>query len=514
MADLRIDVAAEFTGKKAFKQADTAVQKLQKDVVKLGRGLGLALGSAALIRYSKDAVKAFAADEAAAIRLANAVDNLGLAYANPQITKFIKELEITAGVADDVLRPAFQALLTTTKDLGTSYKLLNDALSISRGSGVDLATVVQDLSNGYVGITRGLRKYNTGLSQAELKSKSFAEVLAILNGQFAGANQAYLDSYAYKLDVLTVAAENAKETIGGGLVNALAMAGGGSEVQDAVKAIDNVAKAINGITTAVGFAVGALTKLYKGLDFITTFGGLLGPNGKIVQKLNPSAIAQPLNKVAQTQIKSSTILAKATKNNTAELKKQAALKKAGTVFDLDQIQIVAALKGKISEEEKIRLQAQLALLNGNTDLAARLTNEILKAQDSTGNLSKFLSALPNAKNPFEYLDAYLSYIANKAAVVLTGSTAPSVPSTNASAAAMPTPSQMAASGSFSQLVSQGAGASGGFSPVVAAAMAPQVIELKITGDGDLTNSIAKNLMQQSLSTGNQTYVNRRTGGFE
>jgi hypothetical protein len=73
---------------------------------------------------------------------------------------------------------------------------------------------------------------------------------------------------------------------------------------------------------------------------------------------------------------------------------------------------------------------------------------------------------------------------------------------------------MAASGSFSQLVSQGAGASGGFSPVVAAAMTPQVIELKITGDGDLTNSIAKNLMQQSLSTGNQTYVNRRTGGFE
>jgi hypothetical protein len=41
-----------------------------------------------------------------------------------------------------------------------------------------------------------------------------------------------------------------------------------------------------------------------------------------------------------------------------------------------------------------------------------------------------------------------------------------------------------------------------------------VVELKITGDGDLTNTIAKNLMQQSLSTGNQTYVNRRTGGFE
>lgn len=428
MADLRIDVAAEFTGRKAFKQADTAVQKLQKDVVKLGKSLGVALGSAALIKYSRDAVKAFAADEAAAIRLANAVDNLGLAYANPQITKFIKELEITAGVADDVLRPAFQALLTTTKDLGTTYKLLNDALSISRGSGIDLATVVQDLANGYVGITRGLKKYNTGLSQTELKSKSFAEVLNILNAQFAGANQAYLDSYAYKLDVLTVAANNAKETIGGGLVNALATAGGGSEVQDAVKAIDNVAKAINGITTAVGFAVGALTKLYRGLDFLTTFGGLLGSEGKIVKKLNPSAISKPIAKAAQTQIKSSTILAKTTAKNTAEIKKQNALKKAGTVFDLEQIQLVAALKGKLSENEKLRVEAQLALLNGNEAVATKLTNQILAAQDASGNLAKFLAALPNAKNPFEYLDAYLSYLANKAAAILTNAPVPTAPS--------------------------------------------------------------------------------------
>ena len=40
------------------------------------------------------------------------------------------------------------------------------------------------------------------------------------------------------------------------------------------------------------------------------------------------------------------------------------------------------------------------------------------------------------------------------------------------------------------------------------------VALTITGDGDLTNTIAKNLMQQSLSSGNQTYINRRTGGFE
>jgi hypothetical protein len=39
------------------------------------------------------------------------------------------------------------------------------------------------------------------------------------------------------------------------------------------------------------------------------------------------------------------------------------------------------------------------------------------------------------------------------------------------------------------------------------------LELKVTGDGDLTNAIAKNLQNQSLSTGDSAYINRRTGGF-
>ena len=175
---------------------------------------------------------------------------------------------------------------------------------------------------------------------------------------------------------------------------------------------------------------------------------------------------------------------------------------------------MAALKGKLTEDEKIRLQAQLALLNGNADLAAKLTNQILMAQDSTGNLAKFLSALPNAKNPFEYLDAYLSYLAGKAAAVLTGSAyaekgsyggggnttivPPKLPDTNVPL--LPSDNMI----TYNQ--STGLNYNPNANNVV--------VELKITGDGDLTNTIARNLMQQSLSTGNQTYVNRRTGGFE
>ena len=103
-ASVRIDLAAEFTGKKAFKQADTATQKLTKNVKQLGGALGLAFGTAAVVNFSKQAVKAFAQDEAAAVRLTRAVENLGIGFANPAISKYIAELERSAAIADDVLR--------------------------------------------------------------------------------------------------------------------------------------------------------------------------------------------------------------------------------------------------------------------------------------------------------------------------------------------------------------------------------------------------------------------------
>jgi hypothetical protein len=446
MSNVAINIAAEYTGKAAFDKANKSVTTLERNVKKLASGLGLALGTTAMAAYGKAAVKAFAADEAAARRLATAVDNLGLSFSQAKVTTFIADLEKSASIADDILRPAFQALLTTTGSLTKSQELLNNAIQISRASGVDLATVSQDLANGYVGITRGLKKYNTGLTQAELKSKSFADILGIMLVKSAGSANAYLETTQYKLDALTLAGNNAKETIGAGLVDAFARIAGGSETSDAVKAIDNIAKAINGVTAATGFLVGGLVKLYKGLDFLTTFGGLTGANGSLVGILEgkPStnrskSPAGTAARTAQQRAAETAAAARAkelaglTKKQvasqkalTAEQKRQNALKKAGTVFDLEQIQIVAALKGKLSEDDRIRLQAQLALLNGNADLATKLTNQILAAQDSTGNLAKFLSALPNAKNPFEYLDAYLSYLAGKAAAVLTGSTSSAV----------------------------------------------------------------------------------------
>lgn len=428
MADLRVDIASQFTGAAAFKKADTAVGKLNKSVSKLGRNLGLALGTTAFVAYSKRAVKAFAADEAAAKRLSTAVDNLGLSLSQSRVTSFVKDLEASSAIADDVLRPAFQALLTTTGSLTKSQELLSNAIQISRASGIDLATVSEDLAKGFVGVTRGLRKYNTGLTQAELKSKSFNEILGIMLARSAGAAEEYLTTTSYKMEVLALAAGNAQETIGEGLVDALARIGGGTEASDAAKAIDSIAKGVNNLTLVLGTAIGLVNKFRKGYtnflaggDVDTLMAGTqpttnrskspAGTAARTAQQRQAEAAAAKRAKELEALTKKQVAGQKAL---TAEQKKQATLKKAGSIFDLEQVELIAALKGKLSDEDRKRVELQFALLTGNTKEAQLLTYELAKALGLGEKIAKDLASLPDAKNPFAAWEAYLDMLLTKA----------------------------------------------------------------------------------------------------
>ena len=417
MANVIIDVAAEFTGKKAFDQAGKATSGLEKNVKKLAGAFGIAFGTTAVINFSKQAVKAFAEDEAAANRLTRAVDNLGIGFANPAISKYISELERTAAIADDILRPAFQGLLTTTGSLTKSQELLNNAITISRASGIDLATVSQDLANGYVGITKGLKKYNTGLTTAELSSKSFAEVLGVLLTRSAGAADDYLQTTQYRMDSLGIATSNASEIIGGGLVNAFARIGGGTEASDAAKAIEDIATAVAFTTETIGSLIGVIPNLLSILknipkNLVQGFAGAqagvnLTPKPRVTK--TPTQITQEqqaklLAKLEADAIKRQKALLALQKKQTDAAKKaaddKAKLAKAGSIFDLQKIQIEAALKGKISEEEKIRLLLMRAILEEDLVKAEELEKKLADIQKKNAQIAADLALIIAAKNPF------------------------------------------------------------------------------------------------------------------
>jgi hypothetical protein len=386
---------------KGFKQAETALGKLNGTAKKVAGSFGLAFGAAAVTAYGKAAAKAFAEDEKAALRLNRAVENLGIGFANPAIADYIANLERSAAVADDILRPAFQGLLTTTGSLTKSQELLNNAITISRASGIDLATVTEDLGKGYIGITKGLTKYNTGLSRAELQTKDFNEILGVILKRSAGAAEDYLDTTAYKMDVLGVATNNASEIIGKGLVDALALVGGGTDARDAANVIETIATALSKVTVQAGRTVGVIPTLIQNLKnlpkniFAGFAGKQLGVNVAIPEKKEEV-------KLTLTQKKQQELLAKlekdalkrererlalknkqlaADKAKAAIAKGEAALAKGQELFDMDKIQIAAALTNQAEQLGKATTGAQILQIANDT---ARLNvkKSILALEDA------------------------------------------------------------------------------------------------------------------------------------
>jgi len=234
VANIVIDLAAQFTGANAFKKADTATDKLTKNVKSLGKTLGLTLSVGAILAYGKAAVKAAAEDQAAQASLAQTIKNLGLETGNTatSVNDYISTLERQTGILDDDLRPAMDRLLRATGSVTESQKLLNLAIDISAGTGKDLTQVTQGLQKAFLGNLQGLGRLGVGLTKAELKTGNFADITEKLTKLFAGQGERQADSYLGTIQRLGVAFNNAKEIFGQGLIDSAMILAGTTEIDD------------------------------------------------------------------------------------------------------------------------------------------------------------------------------------------------------------------------------------------------------------------------------------------
>ena len=402
--ELLINLVSQFTGK-GFIEAEKSVNKLEKKVKSLSKTLGISLAAGAALKFSKIYVKAFAEDEKATLQLTKAVQNLGIGFASPSINKYIENLEKTAAISRTELRPAFQDLLTTTGSLTTAQDLLNKSIIISRGSGIALTTVTEDLTKAYLGSTKGLEKYKTGFTGAELAAKSFSENLEILLRLNQGAADDYFTTTAFKLELLALAGESAKITIGEGLVEGLGNFAGSGEVSDAQFVIDNLAKGFAFLLKTSGSVLGFLARIpefgfravglgavYDRPETITSKETKFTKKQKeIIAKLDAAAAkrAKVLADLAKKQANAE-ILKRKEKEKQAKLDKAAlALGKGENIFDLDKIQVQAALLAKQDEINKLGANAtdqqKLQLANDLTRLSIKKTmaelEEAIAAKD-------------------------------------------------------------------------------------------------------------------------------------
>lgn len=190
-------------------------------------GVAFAAATAAAAAYATklavDGVKSALEDEAAQARLATTLQNVaGATEATiAQTEAYILKTSLATGVSDNQLRPSLERLARATNDVTEAQRLNNLALDIAAGTGRSLESVSAALARAYDGNTGALSRLGIGLSAAELKSMSFDEVTKALAATFGGQATVQANTYAGQMQRLNVAFDEAKETVGVYILQAL-----------------------------------------------------------------------------------------------------------------------------------------------------------------------------------------------------------------------------------------------------------------------------------------------------
>jgi len=428
-SNIDIKIIAEFLGKNAFKQADTAATKLNRTVKSLGQSFGLAFGGAALGYAVKSTIKDFADAERETVNLTNTVKNLGLAFDAPQVTAYVDQIGRLYGVTGDQAVPAMQALLSATGSVSKSTEIFNTALDLAASRTADVGQVAQDLANAYVGNTKGLNQYRLGLTKAELSAKTFEEIMAVIGKQTLGAADEAAKSLSGQLAILAETSNQAKERIGGALFQALGGLAGPDGAGGAAKNIENLSLKLSDAIQGFGYLVQevkiaapilAAAGVTIGLAWAPWFTALsvaalaIGAIGNAMRKNKPQiavntgplmfptagdgsykereaarkkaeqeAIARnkQLAKFIKDQAKSAAEAVKQKRLQNAIDKANLALGKSDDVFNIDKIQVAAALTNQAEQLGKATSSAQLLQIANDT---ARLNvkKSILALEDA------------------------------------------------------------------------------------------------------------------------------------
>jgi phage-related protein len=190
-------------------------------------GAAFAVAGAAAAAYAGvllvDGVKSAIEDEAAQAKLATTLKNVTDATDDQikAVEDYITQTALANGITDDQLRPSLDRLIRSTKDATKAQELQSLALDIAAGTGKDLKTVSEALGKAYDGNLGALKKLGVGIDDSIIKSKNFDAAAAALSKTFEGQASKQAETFQGKMARLTVAFDEAKETVGSYVLDAL-----------------------------------------------------------------------------------------------------------------------------------------------------------------------------------------------------------------------------------------------------------------------------------------------------
>lgn len=362
---------------------------------------GAVAAAAGLAIFTKNSIQAALAQEKLDRQLQLTLSSIGQQFELPEIKGFISDLQRATNVTEEELVPAFRQLVAQTGDVQSSQYLLTKALDTSAGTGKDLGTVLDAITKAAIGNYKSIGTLGIGYTAAEAKAAGFTEIIQSLD-KYAGAAEAQTKTFAGQLKSFTISAGEATETLGQGFITAVSIIATGSDSLDVFGyKLEKVATQFADI-----FVGSATTFENKGLgayfDFLkVAVQGLTGDltySGNALQqieqegiKLREKRILQERGYIGLSQItidaleqqriygkkelSTEQLLAKIQKDILAREKQltkekaaQAAFDKKKAelqaMFDIDRINLQAALTRKLSLEDEARVKILQKLQEG------------------------------------------------------------------------------------------------------------------------------------------------------
>jgi phage-related minor tail protein len=151
-------IGRDVSASSAIKGVGDTAKSTSDQIKDAGAKAGIAF--AAISAGALMAAKSAAEDEQSSTMLANSLKNVvGATDATVKsVEDYINKTTLATGIADDKLRPAFQRLVSSTKDVGEAQKLTNLAMEIATAKHLDVELVANALAKANDGNVNSLKK--------------------------------------------------------------------------------------------------------------------------------------------------------------------------------------------------------------------------------------------------------------------------------------------------------------------------------------------------------------------
>jgi hypothetical protein len=465
MSNIVIDIAAQFTGKKAFKQAETSTEKLTKNVKKLAQAVGLGFGTAQVLAFGKASVKAALEAQAQQERLANLVKvTVGATDAQVQsLNDQAAALQAIGVVNKENITQTQSQLATFNLQIDTIKTLtpaILDYVTAEKGAAAS-ADQFKQMTNGLAQALNGnfasLTKVGFVLDEQTKKTiksgtetERAAALVKVLDSTYKDFNKNLANTPTGQMQKLANAADDAKQIIGEGLLDALKGLGEDDSVQNLALSMQNFAIQTANVIRGIGKLIEKIQalddKLPDWLKFDVGMIPIIGAWYEIASAAGQLAAVQKSSdnqhlKALQDQFKvikkTSTISTKLTADELKKLnakklqlaidKANLALNKGEEVFDIDKIQIAAALTnqaqllGKATDatqrlqiaNDVARLNVKRSILALEDAIASKDEAAIIAATAKLNADLKILGALTNQKTQMVAIESILNSLKPK-----------------------------------------------------------------------------------------------------